>query len=98
MQDPMVAKGLKYLEGFVKPDGGVYQPESNHRNYETCLAIVCFAAANRDGHYDALLKKADAFVKGLQWDESEDQKPTDINYGGTAMARASVLTCRTPAF
>jgi squalene-hopene/tetraprenyl-beta-curcumene cyclase len=88
VQDPVVAKGLKYVEGFVKPDGGIYQPESSHRNYETCLAIVCFAAANRDGRYDALLKKADAFVKGLQWDEGEEQKPTDINYGGAGYGKS----------
>src|SRR5688572_17558653 len=35
--DPLVAKSLKYLEGFVQPDGGVYKPGSFLINYETCL-------------------------------------------------------------
>src|SRR5262245_32740122 len=45
-QDPVVAKTLKYLESHVHEDGGVYQKGSNHKNYETCLAIVCFQEAN----------------------------------------------------
>src|SRR5688572_14565718 len=36
--EPVVAESLKYLEKFVQPDGGIYQPGSNYRNYETCLA------------------------------------------------------------
>src|SRR5690606_5478412 len=41
-QDPMVAKGLDYLKQFVHDDGGIYQPDSTHKNYETCLAVLCF--------------------------------------------------------
>src|SRR5687767_8891136 len=41
--DPLVAKALKYVEGFVQPDGGIYAPESYHKNYETCIAIMCFS-------------------------------------------------------
>jgi squalene-hopene/tetraprenyl-beta-curcumene cyclase len=87
-QDPLVAKSLKYLEGFVQPDGGIYQPETSYRNYETCLAILCFAEANRDGHYDPLLKKADAYVKSLQWDETEGQDPSNTNYGGAGYGKS----------
>ena len=50
--DPLVARSLKYLEGFVRPDGGVYPEKSRHANYETCIALQCFAAANGDGRYD----------------------------------------------
>ena len=28
------------------------------------------------------MKKADAFVKGLQWDEDEKTDPSDVAYGG----------------
>ena len=86
--DPLVAESLQYLERFVQPDGGVYQPDSNYRNYETCLAILCFEAANRNGRYDDLLKRADAFVKGLQWDESEGKDPSDAAYGGAGYGRS----------
>src|SRR5262245_11588130 len=61
-EDPLVAKALKYLERFVRDDGGVYGDGSNNKNYETCIAIVCFKEANRHGRYDALLKRADAFI------------------------------------
>ena len=54
----MVAKGLKALEGFVKPDGGVYG-NGRLRNYETCVAILCFTEANADGRYDDLLANAE---------------------------------------
>jgi len=86
--DPVVAKALKFLEGFIQPDGGVYQPKSQHRNYETCIAIQCLAAANRDGRYDKQLKAADHFVKGLQWDEGEQRSIDDPNYGGAGYGRS----------
>jgi squalene-hopene/tetraprenyl-beta-curcumene cyclase len=78
----LVAKGLAYLESFVQTDGGVYKTGSNHQNYETCVAILAFAEANRDGRYDKLLKGAEAFVKGIQWDAGEDQDEASFNYGG----------------
>jgi squalene-hopene/tetraprenyl-beta-curcumene cyclase len=88
VQDPLVAKSLKYLEGFVQPDGGIYQPGTNYRNYETCLVVVCLAAANQDGRYAKILASADKFVKGEQWDESEGQNPTVITYGGAGYGKS----------
>ncbi|MEM6472585.1 MAG: prenyltransferase/squalene oxidase repeat-containing protein [Planctomycetota bacterium] len=63
--DPMVAEGLKALEGFVKPDGGIYG-NGRLKNYETCVAMVCFAEANANGKYNDLLKRAKDFVTGIQ--------------------------------
>ncbi len=80
--DPLVAKSLKYLQGFVHADGGIYAENSKHQNYETSLAIQCFAAANRDGRYDALLKNAERFGKDLQWDDKEGHDKSSPNYGG----------------
>jgi len=82
VRDPQVAKSLKYLETFVQPDNGIHQPGTFFRNYETCLAILCFSEANQDGRYDQLIRKADAFVKGLQWDEDEGKNRSDVVYGG----------------
>src|SRR5690242_19116879 len=48
-EDPVVAKALKYVERFVQNDGGIYPPGSGNKNYETCIAIVCFKEANRNG-------------------------------------------------
>lgn len=86
-EDPVVARSLKYLERMARPDGGIYQENSNYRNYETCLAILCFTEANRDGRYSALLKKADRFVKGIQWDESEGIDRNNTSYGGAGYGR-----------
>ena len=80
--DPTVAKALEYVESFVKPDGGVYPPGSTHQNYETCIAMVAFKAANEDGRYDSLLNNAEAYVKKVQWDQDEGQSPDDEAYGG----------------
>lgn len=82
VKDPMVAKALKYIEGFVQDDGGIYHTGSTHQNYETCMAIMVFSEANRDGHYEKLLKNAERFIKGLQWDESEGQDESSFSYGG----------------
>ena len=69
----MVAKGLKALEGFVKPDGGIYGDRL--KNYETCVAIVAFKLANTDGRYDELLANADKYVRELQYGPARDKDP-----------------------
>ena len=86
--DPRIAKSLKYLESFVQPDGGVYGKDSFYKNYETCLSILCFTAANEGGRYDKLLKTANAFIKDTQWDESEQKPRDDTFYGGAGYGRS----------
>jgi squalene-hopene/tetraprenyl-beta-curcumene cyclase len=86
--DPLVARSLKYLHGFVRDDGGIYADESFYKNYETCLAILCFTEANRDGRYSDLLKKAEQFVKTTQWDEGESRDKSDYFYGGAGYGRS----------
>lgn len=80
--NPTVAKSLSYLEQLVQPDGGIYPPTSRLKNYDTCLAVLCFQEANQDGKYDAILKQADAFLKGLQWSEASGKDVSDFGYGG----------------
>lgn len=80
--DPAVAKSLKYLEGFVQPDGGVYQKGSRLKNYETCIVLACFSEANKDGRYDAILKNAGKFLRGEQFDEADQLDKSDAKYGG----------------
>jgi squalene-hopene/tetraprenyl-beta-curcumene cyclase len=78
--EPWIARGLKYLESFVKPDGGIY--ESRHDNYTTSVALMAFAAANKDGRYNSLIAGAQKFIKGLQWDESDGTSQDNPAYGG----------------
>ncbi len=91
--DPAVAKGLKYLEKFVQPDGGIYNPDMMLITYETCIAIETFVKANQDGRYDQLLKKANTFIRSTQYNEENGYGPDDLNYGGSgygSMGRADL--------
>ncbi|UUO06704.1 terpene cyclase/mutase family protein [Blastopirellula sp. J2-11] len=80
--DPVVKKALTFLESNIKEDGGIYGEGSNHKNYETSLSVLAFAAANKDGRYDKLLASTDKFLKGIQWDASEEKEESDPFYGG----------------
>ena len=80
--DPQVAKGLKYLVDYVQSDGGIYSPRSRISTYETCIALVCFQEANKDGTYDKIIRQADKFIRSGQWDESKQKEKSDVGYGG----------------
>lgn len=81
--DPAVAKGLAHLKTHVKEDGGIYDTKSTHRNYETCISLMAFQSANKDGRYSKLIDNAVKFAKGLQWDQSEGIMPDDPAFGGS---------------
>lgn len=80
--DPAVAKALKLVVDSARDDGGIYAENSRLKIYETCVAIQCLQAANKDGKYDAILKKATGFIRGEQFDEGENKTPEDLDYGG----------------
>jgi len=80
--DPQVAKGLKYIEEYVQETGGIHMPGGRIPVYETCIAMMCFQAANRDGKYDKILKDADAFIRKGQFDEAWQKEKSDLAYGG----------------
>jgi len=74
--DEVVAKGLKFLETNIKPDGGVYS--QGLATYTTSLAILAFREANAGGRYDKVIAAASGFVKSLQF----GGEPTDVRHGG----------------
>jgi len=80
--DPMVEKAISYLLNTKRPDGGLYAEGSRHANYETCLAIMALSKANQAGTYSDILKTAQRFVQGEQWDEGEGIGPKDPAFGG----------------
>ena len=80
--DPLVARGLKFLESFVQEDGGIYAPKSNHRNYETCISVLAFHEANKSGSYTKQIANAEKFLRKLQWDEDEGKDKSAPEYGG----------------
>ncbi|MEO1995358.1 MAG: biopolymer transporter ExbD [Planctomycetaceae bacterium] len=81
-EDPTVKRSLQYLQSFVKPDGGIYYAKSNHRNYETCIALLVFGAAASDDRYAALIANGKKFLRGLQWDSGEGLESSDTGFGG----------------
>ncbi|MCA9116137.1 MAG: terpene cyclase/mutase family protein [Planctomycetaceae bacterium] len=80
--DPTIAKALAFLESHVQKDGGIYVEGSRHRNYETCICMMTFRAADQEKKYGPILKQAEKFLRGLQWDEGEGLESTDTAYGG----------------
>lgn len=90
MTDPVVKNALKFLESKVQPDGGIYEVGSRYRNYETSAAVLALVAANEaraagdETHrpYDSTLKRAEMFLKEIQWDAGEGVSPEDTAYGG----------------
>jgi squalene-hopene/tetraprenyl-beta-curcumene cyclase len=87
--DPMVAKSLKFIEGYVQPDGGVYTPEQSYKNYETALAIMCLTEANASGRYTKIIKAAEKYAKDTQWQESNSIDKTDMKYGGAGYGKSN---------
>jgi hypothetical protein len=81
VDDPVVARGLKYLEKRVKADGGIY--DKRLANYTTSVSIMALQEANKDGKYDAILKNATAYLKKLQYSiDEEDAKFGGVGYDG----------------
>ncbi|MEO0530216.1 MAG: prenyltransferase/squalene oxidase repeat-containing protein [Planctomycetota bacterium] len=91
INDPLVGDAVAYVAGFAQPDGGIHAPGSRYRNYETCVAIQCLKeAAQAPGaktDYAEELAAAEAFIKGLQWDDEEGHQIDSNNYGGAGYGR-----------
>ena len=87
VSDPAVKKGLAFLLKLKQKDGGIYNAQSLHRNYETSITLLALSAANKDGKYDATIKKAEAFLRGLQWDNTENIKEDDTAFGGAGYGK-----------
>ncbi|MFO0941503.1 MAG: prenyltransferase/squalene oxidase repeat-containing protein [Pirellulales bacterium] len=88
INDPSLTKGLKALEGYVKPDGGVYG-NGRLKNYETCVSILAFSEANKlagDGRYNKLLGNAKKFLTSMQYGEAQGENSDNLDYGGAGYA------------
>lgn len=85
--DPAVTKALKFIESKFQGDGGIYATGSRYRNYETSVAAAALIKANQDGRYDSPLKRAEGFIKEIQWDEGEGVKPSEPAYGGAGYGK-----------
>jgi squalene-hopene/tetraprenyl-beta-curcumene cyclase len=91
VSDARIQKGLAYVKTMVQPDGGIYAKGSTLKNYETSIAVMCFARvkkayeatdAEKAAQYATMIAKAASFLKGLQWDDAENHGPESEFYGG----------------
>ncbi|MEM9585992.1 MAG: prenyltransferase/squalene oxidase repeat-containing protein [Planctomycetota bacterium] len=82
VQDPVVQRALRYIESNFQPDGGIYATGSKYRNYETSISVSALVATQQAEKYDSQLRRAEAFLKGIQWDEGEGIESSDPAYGG----------------
>lgn len=82
VDDAVVKKGLDSIVASQQPNGGIHAAASRFQNYETCIALLALAEANKDGRYDSVIEKAEQFLRGLQWDQGEGIETTDGRYGG----------------
>ncbi|MFO0865367.1 MAG: prenyltransferase/squalene oxidase repeat-containing protein [Gemmataceae bacterium] len=78
-KEPVVEKGLKFIESQVQKDGGIYS--KGLATYTTSVAVMALSEANRDKKYDAALKNAGDFLKRIQIDDSEKPTHGGFNYG-----------------
>jgi squalene-hopene/tetraprenyl-beta-curcumene cyclase len=83
--DPVVAKGLKFIESLVNAKAGHIagqDPKPQLLNYVTSINVMALQAANRADKYKTIIGNAADFLKKLQWDEEEGKNPDDDFYGG----------------
>ena len=72
-KDPMVEKGLKYVESLINRKAGHIAGRNPHvklQNYVTSVNVMALTAAGRDS-YKAVIADAARFLRKLQWDEQE---------------------------
>jgi squalene-hopene/tetraprenyl-beta-curcumene cyclase len=84
--EPVVARALQFLEKSVQKDGGIY--DKGLANYTTSVAVMALKEANKNGKYDAILKNAGNFLKGLQHEESTTDL-SKLNAGGFGYDKGS---------
>jgi squalene-hopene/tetraprenyl-beta-curcumene cyclase len=83
--DPLVARTLAYMEKSVQKDGGIY--DKFLANYTTSVAVMALREANADGKYDALLKGAATFLKGIQQAPGDPKDPRHGGFGYDGKSR-----------
>jgi len=78
-QEPLIARTLEYMEAQVKDDGGIY--DQRLANYTTSVALMAFREANKSGKYDAIIKNASKFLRGIQQDEVDEKHAAFGGFG-----------------
>ncbi len=93
LDEPVLAKTMKFLEKSVHEDGGVYSDGMHLSTYESCIGLVCFMLANEragDGRYDEIIKNAEKFVRGSQFNSKNGVTKNDEYFGGVGYGADSM--------
>ena len=83
--DPMVAKGLKFVESLINEKAGHIAGQDaavGLQNYVTSINVLALQTANKPEKYKAVVGDAVKFLKKLQWDDEEGKKGDDDFFGG----------------
>ncbi len=83
--DPTVRKALAYILSMQKDNGGIY--DTLLENYNTSVCLMALGRLGDDAKATAAAKKAQDFLRGLQWDGQKDPTGKTIDkehawYGG----------------
>jgi len=78
---PLVERAYDMILRFAQPDGGIYIPDQGLMNYYTSVAVMALSRS-KSPKAAAAVEKAQKFLTGLQWDESEDYDRSNVFYGG----------------
>jgi squalene-hopene/tetraprenyl-beta-curcumene cyclase len=97
IKDPAVQKGVAYVMSKVQPDGGIYgmkMPENIPilQNYNTAIALSMLSLINDKPEVAATIKKAQDYLRGLQWSGQKDPHGATIDekhpfYGGAGYGK-----------
>ncbi|QDV90123.1 Prenyltransferase and squalene oxidase repeat protein [Phycisphaerae bacterium RAS2] len=77
----VVQRAVESILRHAQHDGGFYERQQNLANYQTSVVLTFLASLDRARHAPHIAK-AQAFLKGLQYDESEKKDVKDTWYGG----------------
>ncbi|MBR4833096.1 MAG: terpene cyclase/mutase family protein [Thermoguttaceae bacterium] len=92
LDEPVLADALKFLEGSVQEDGGVYSSGGHVAVYESCLGLVCFDLANKaagDGRYDEIVANAEKYVRSSQYNKEDGVSQDEEYFGGVGYGAGS---------
>lgn len=83
--DPAVRKGLNYILSKARPDGGIH--DGILENYNTAICLTALAHVNDRPAAAEAIEKAQAYLRGLQWNGQTDPHgrkidPSHPYYGG----------------
>lgn len=80
--NPFIQKSIKALLALQQPDGGIYNVEMQPAlpNYNTSVSLMALSSA-KNPEYDAVIAKAQSFIKSLQITDENAVYFGGIGYG-----------------